>query len=225
MDGLNFYYGISRNYDFKWIDFKGLLQELLERVLEDPQIEKIILFTSTVKGSAAQRQRTYMRALKHYIDCFELHKGITKVRRERGKVPDGTKLFEQKNGELKPVEIITIETRKEKCSDVNFAGRIIVDAYEEAGEDKSFDVACIVTNDSDMAYALELKQKKEQRVVLISTRTSTAQNPVAPELKKSVPKKDRIPFIDKETILRHPLPIEPIHPPNARGWYVPTDQS
>ena len=192
VDGLNFYYGVAAPYNFKWINLEGLLQELLELKLEQPRIEKIIMFTSDVKGTAAEMQGLYLKALEDNIDCLEMVRG--------------THITREVSGLLLPdrYEEARVETVEEKGTDVNFACRLVEDAYEDVG--KVFDIACVVTNDGDMAEALRVKRRKDQRVILISPRSNRSRSPVSYELKKHVDKRDIISRIHERTVRKYPMP-------------------
>ena len=224
IDWLNFYYSAASPYNFKWIDLQGVLQELLEQVLKNPEIEKIIMFTSTVTEPAAKHQGIYLNALKHHIDHFEQEQGTTRIRKKRGKPISNTECYKLRENAKTPLKLVTIETREEKCTDVNFACRVVVDAYEEAG--KTFDIACVVTNDMDIMSALKAKRRLNQRVILISPMTETNEHRISKKLKNLVQEGDHIRSIRKKLLLKHPLPVpvDQYYPPNARGWYVPTDK-
>ena len=192
VDGLNFYHGIAEPYNFKWINIEGLLQELLETKLEQPKIEKIIMFTAVVKGTAAEKQVSYLNMLEEQIDCLDIVWGAHVTREVSGLLlPD------------REVEA-RVETAEEKGTDVNLACRMVEDAYEKVG--RAFDVACLVTNDGDMAAALRLKRRKSQRVILISPRSSESPVKISRQLKRYVDWNDIIYRIDKQTVRNHPMP-------------------
>jgi hypothetical protein len=68
IDGFNFYYGAVKDTQYKWLDFKKLLQHLLN---PKHQILSIKYFTAMVSGKIDPdqpiRQKTYIRALKKFI--------------------------------------------------------------------------------------------------------------------------------------------------------------
>ena len=192
VDGLNFYHGIAEPYNFKWINIEGLLQELLETKLEQPKIEKIIMFTSEVKGTASEMQVLYLNTLEDKIDCLDIVWGAHVTREVSGL------LLPDRDKEAR------VETAEEKGTDVNLACRMVEDAYEKVG--RTFDVACLVTNDGDMAAALRVKQRKSQRVILISPRSTKSRSPVSYQLKKYVDRRDVISRINEQTVRNHPIP-------------------
>ena len=123
-------------------------------------------------------------------------------------------------------EIVEIMIREEKCTDVNLACKIVDDAHVLASqddEDKSFDLACLVSNDSDPSSALEIKKRLRQRVILISPRTEDSLSSISSNLKKYTDKKDRIAVVRKTDVENCLLPrkVGKYTPPDARGWSVP----
>jgi uncharacterized LabA/DUF88 family protein len=60
VDGFNFYYGMVRGTPWKWLD----LQRYFELVRQDDDIQEIFYFTAAARGSAGQRQGTYLQALE-----------------------------------------------------------------------------------------------------------------------------------------------------------------
>ena len=225
LDGFNFYYGVSRGYDIKWIDLEKLFQTILAAHIPNgvAEIEKIFLFTSTVRGEASKRQATYFSALKDYSSCIEIVRGHFSERTKKGPMvtrDDRGKIIDRAG------EIVEIMIREKKCTDVNLACKIVDDAHVLASqddEDKSFDLACLVSNDSDLSSALEIKKRLRQRVILISPRTEDSLSSISSNLKKYTDKKDRIAVVRKTDVENCLLPrkVGKYTPPDARGWSVP----
>ncbi|MBL6928858.1 MAG: NYN domain-containing protein [Rhodospirillales bacterium] len=141
VDGFNLYYGCLKGTSFKWLDLKALFTNVLG---PQNQIVNINYFTALVKAnpgnpSAPQRQQAYIRALEAYIPEISVHYGHFlqhKVRMANANPPPNT------------TEVIKTE---EKGSDVNLSVHLLNDAWLD-----NYDCAVIVSNDSDMAEAMQL---------------------------------------------------------------------
>ena len=204
VDGLNFYYGVAKPYNLKWIDLNKLLGLVIGEKFPGFRVEKILLFTSHVLGDAANRQKIYLQALERHTDNLEI-----------------------KYGQFIPVEktvrkgnqSYTGRTLEEKGTDVNLACSMLTDAYTVAGE--RFDVSCLVSNDSDFSPVLSAKKELSQRTILISplihepsgkkTRWPTK------KLANYVPRKDRIPCIKRSDVEKCLLPpeVNGLRPPES----------
>ena len=221
LDGLNFYYGVAREYNFKWIDVECLFRSLLYKIDSQLTIEKIIIFTALVvdgskdkgkKSTPAKRQDIYLKALKAHSPLIDIKKGYF-TEKERIALHAKTR------------QKVRVILREEKETDVNFACQITEDAHTDVG--KLFDVACICTNDGDMSQALQLKKKKQQEVILISPRTSDEKFSPNGRLTAHVPRKNRISFIEKSLLEECRLPNEVVDKdnkgkiwtcPKSKGW-------
>ncbi len=70
VDGFNFYHGIVKAYDIKWVDLGELFLRLLEEPLKNhgithPEIEKLYYFTAQENDISKQnRQKIYFNALR-----------------------------------------------------------------------------------------------------------------------------------------------------------------
>ena len=108
--------------------------------------------------------------------------------------------------------------REEKRTDVNLACRMVDDAHTAAG--KEFDVACLVSNDSDLAYPLGVKQRLEQQVVLITPQTTYAPSLPVGDLKRLVAGENTILSIGEDLVRRCRLPerVGRWKCPDAPGW-------
>lgn len=132
IDGFNFYYGCIRKTPYRWLD----LFRFAKAMLPKNDVVRVKYFTALVKASPNDltkeiRQQTFLRALatipeiEIFLGSFQAH-AVTRPR------ADG----------LGSIEVIDI---KEKGSDVNLATELLVDGFTNA-----FDVAVIVSNDSDL---------------------------------------------------------------------------
>lgn len=151
IDGFNLYYGAVKDTPYKWLDLNKLCQLLLPR----HQIQRIKYFTARVSarpGDPSQpvRQQTYLRALGT-IPNLEIIYGQflqSKISMPLANPPKGGSRF---------VEVIKTE---EKGSDVNLATHLVHD-----GHLGRYEVAVIITNDSDLAEAVKIVRYELNLVV------------------------------------------------------------
>ena len=144
IDAFNLYYGALKRTQFRWLDL-GKLASLL---LKQHTVHRIRYFTARVSPRANKpnqdaRQDAYLRALAS-IPNLTIHYGhyqTNPVRLPLTKPPQ--------NGP-KTVEVLRTE---EKGSDVNLATYLLLDGFR-----KDFEMAVVVTNDSDLAEPIRLVQ-------------------------------------------------------------------
>jgi len=151
-DGFNFYYGCFKNHhdpsvaaarSYRWANL-GRLAELL---MPDDDINRIHYCTSTVFNTPTDptkslRQEVYLRALNS-LHNLTLHYGSLQPRQKKGLLLDGRG---NSTG-----QIVTVEVREEKGTDVNLATYLLMDAF--LGD---FEQALIVSNDSDLAEPIRI---------------------------------------------------------------------
>ena len=162
IDGFNLYYRL-KNTPYKWLNLKKLSQSYLD--LKQNQIIKIKYFTALVKEQARDpsnttRQGIYLRALKT-LPNLEIIFGQFKKRQVTGLKCN------QENGKYKEGNELTVISKwEEKESDVNIAGHIISDAYEN-----KYDCAVLMSNDTDLKMPLTcVKRRLKKQVGIISPR-------------------------------------------------------
>ena len=145
VDGFNLYYGSVRGTPYRWLDVRAMCSGLLPR----STINRVHYFTALVDSRPDDpdkpvRQLAYWRALA--TTGVEIHRGhfLTnpKLMRLVTPLPDGTASLE-------------VWKTEEKGSDVNLATRLLCDGYEG-----DYEAAAIISNDSDLAYPMEMVQKK-----------------------------------------------------------------
>ncbi|RZZ82372.1 NYN domain-containing protein [Pseudoxanthomonas winnipegensis] len=144
VDGFNFYYRALKGTPYRWVDLHALATQLIKPT---NQITLIRYFTARVKPHASKpdqhvRQDAYLTAIQEHIPCLKVHEGLFYSNKTR--MP----LANPQPGEPKTVEVIKTE---EKGSDVNLAVHLVHDALTNA-----FDVALVISNDSDLAEAIRL---------------------------------------------------------------------
>lgn len=136
VDGFNMYYGACRPSNIRWVD----LDKLCNLILKNHDIDKIKYFTARVSGKydvdKPVRQQTYWRALKT-LPNLEIIEGS----------------FISKNIGIQVTSDVSIKAKvmEEKSTDVNIATQLIHDAH--LGR---FDVAAVITNDSDLVEPIKL---------------------------------------------------------------------
>lgn len=162
IDGFNFYYGAVKDTRFRWLDFRKLFQTVL-----DPRygIEAIKYFTALVSAlpdnpKAPDRQKIYLKALKHHLPELQLILGQFKPR------ASWMPFAEQRGPQIKGRSLVLAHVMKlaEKGSDVNLAIHLVNDAWANL-----YDAAVVVSNDSDLAGALEIVRDERKKEVVLLT--------------------------------------------------------
>ena len=146
IDGFNFYYRALRQTSFRWLDI-GKLARLL---LPQHQIELIRYFTARIDKrhgdpTQPQRQQAYLRALGT-IPHLTIHYGHFLPQRKL------RPLAQQPASGPRTVEILDTQ---EKGSDVNLASYLLLDGFEN-----KFDLAVVISNDSDLVTPIEMARIK-----------------------------------------------------------------
>ena len=156
IDGFNLYYGSLRGSDFKWVDPVALSRVILPR---KNKIDLVRFFTAKISArgddpDAPQRQQTYLDALDAHCSGLEIHYGhflVSKVRmRLASPIPGG------------PTTAEVVKT-EEKGSDVNLAVHMLNDAWRN-----DFDVAVVLSNDSDLAEPMRMVREMGKTVGLLT---------------------------------------------------------
>ena len=146
IDGFNLYYGAVKGTPFRWLN----VQRLCELLLPDSRIDKIRYFTARLSArqddpDKPTRQQIYLRALRT-LPSLEITYGS--FLSHDVLMP----LVDQPPGGPKFARVVKTE---EKGSDVNIAAHLIHDAHQG-----SFDLAVLVTNDSDLAEAIRIVRRE-----------------------------------------------------------------
>jgi hypothetical protein len=187
VDGFNLYYGSLPGTPYKWLD----LSALCARVFSQFEIEKIWYFTADVPPlpadpAATHRQREYLRAIATFPNV-EIKKGFFRLRAKDQQAVDP--LYAPNPFMPNPSNpYVKVWRKEEKGSDVNLGARLIVDA---AGG--QFEQAWVISNDSDLAWPVELVQSEYRLPIGIlrparpAGYPSDEPRPDSPELKAAVP--------------------------------------
>ena len=166
VDGLNLYYGCLKNSPYKWLDIKSLFTKLLN---ESHKITKIKYFTARISDrknndGCASRQQCYLRALDAFTSELEIYYGHFLTHEVKAV------LVNPRPNKLTTVKVYKTE---EKGSDVNLALHLLNDSWLNA-----YDCAVLVSNDSDLACALQLvKAQQHKRIGLIFPTTDKQRKP------------------------------------------------
>jgi hypothetical protein len=140
VDGFNLYYGALKRTPYKWLDL-SLLCRLL---LPSDTIQSIQYFTARVSArpanpTAARDQGLYIRALRT-IPNLEIKYGQFRTH----SVPMCL-------SNVFPIQRVWVDKTEEKGSDVNLACALLRDAFL-----KKFEVAALISNDSDLAEPVRI---------------------------------------------------------------------
>jgi len=178
VDGYNLYYACLKRSPYKWLN----VFQLAATQLPKNEIDKLRYFTARVSArphdpTQPQRQETYLRALAT-VPQVEVHFGHFLT--HEVSMPDAAAWHA---GTYRAVRVIKTE---EKGSDVNLATYLLMDAVDDL-----FDVAIIVSNDSDLKEPISLIRSRFGKKVGLfgprSTRLSGALRPLADFVRKFGP--------------------------------------
>lgn len=153
VDGFNLFYGCVKGTPHRWLD----LARLSRKIFPSNDIRRIRYFTALVNAplndpQKQQRQLTYIRALET-IPGLSVHLGQFSRHRV---VRD---LANPKPGGPRQVEVID---PKEKGSDVALATYLLVDGFQG-----DYDVAVVISNDSDLCLPIEKVRTELGRTVVV----------------------------------------------------------
>lgn len=142
IDGFNLYYGALKGTPYKWLNVARMCQHLLPK----NQINKIKYFTANVSARPDDpdkpiKQQAYFRALKTIpnLDIILGHFLVKECVMPLAGQPLSAPKF---------VKVIKFE---EKGSDVNLAAHLLHDGHKG-----DYEVAVLITNDSDLLEAIKI---------------------------------------------------------------------
>jgi hypothetical protein len=155
IDGFNFYYGALRKTPYRWLNVETLCQLLLPK----QTIGQIKYFTALVSArpndpNQPVRQQLYLRALAT-LPRVSVHYGhfLTHQVTMALVVPPG-----------QPQKYAQVIKTEEKGSDVNLATHLLHDAHMGR-----FDVAVVVSNDSDLLEPIRIvRQELKKKVGILN---------------------------------------------------------
>ena len=156
IDGFNLYYGALRNTPYKWLDPVQMCREILD---PNNQILKTKYFTANITGRPSDPNQPKRQAI--YLDVLQSMPDVEVIR--------GRFFRKQASGPLvgSPTnnpQMARIWTFEEKGSDVNIASHMLMDGFQGR-----YDVAVLVSNDSDLAEPVKIiRSELNKSVVVIS---------------------------------------------------------
>jgi hypothetical protein len=176
-DGFNFYYGCFKNPQrMDWKPFKWLnLAEFVAKIFPHYHVNRIRYFTALVKSDLHDpdqpvRQQAYLRALRT-LPNLTVHEGrFFRSAKKRYEADPSSFIRPYIPIAADPINMVGIIEEEEKGSDVNLASYLLVDGF--AGE---YDIAIVVSNDSDLAEPIRLVRSiLGRQVILLNPRKKTA---------------------------------------------------
>jgi len=161
VDGLNLFFGSLKGTSYKWLD----LNRFFVALLPQNEIIKIKYYSAYVSAqpddpNRPTRQEIYFRALRT-LPNIEIILGEFHTM-EKNCILAGYNPNTPKYAKV----IVT----QEKRTDVNIATHLVNDAHK-----KMFDIAVVVTNDSDLLEPIRLVQKLGLKVGLVNPQKHTSQ--------------------------------------------------
>lgn len=152
VDGFNLYYALRKRGPYKWLD----LGKLFAQLLPHNDVKRIRYCTARIKPRPTDpdgpaRQEAYLAALAS-VPGLSIHYGQFLA----------SKTYMRLVEPPPPPDLPTVRVHKmeEKGSDVNLATWMLIDAFENDCE-----VAVLVTNDSDLAFPMEVISQRLGRPV------------------------------------------------------------
>lgn len=174
IDGFNLYHGCfdNRQARLHWRAYRWLnLAELCTKLCPEYQVNTIRYFTALVEPLPnnphnRDRQLVYIRALDT-IPNLEIYHGRFAT---SGKWRTRAQPHTRPPTPIDPHETVYVVEREEKGSDVNLASYLLVDAFSH-----DFDIAFVVTNDSDLAEPIRLvKELLGLPIAIVNPRKTVA---------------------------------------------------
>ena len=156
VDGFNLYYGCLKNTPWKWLDLVALSKGVLQ---PHHEIVAVKYFTARVPGTPndpakPQRQDVYLQALQHFRPEVKAYFGY--FLRHKVHMP-----LAERTDDGRTVEVLKTE---EKGSDVNLAVHLLNDCWLDR-----FECAIVVSNDSDLAEAMNLVKQHSGKIIGLVT--------------------------------------------------------
>lgn len=153
VDGFNLYYNLKKE-KAKWLD----ISKLCDRLLTDNEIVAIKYFTARVRSRVGDldihvRQNIYIEALQTdpRVEVIYGHFLTNKV--WMVKASDEGKPLDK----IQKIQVIKTE---EKGSDVNIASHLLVDGFQN-----KYEVAAVITNDSDLKLPIGMVKNVLKKTV------------------------------------------------------------
>jgi uncharacterized LabA/DUF88 family protein len=156
VDGFNLYFGALQRTPYRWLNLQRLCDLMLAA---HNRVERIKYFTAHVTQRPQDplqpaRQQAYLRALKTLpnLDVILGHFLTHEVKMPLAGTPVG-----------QPLKYVRVLRTEEKGSDVNLATHLVHDAHLDR-----FDLAVIISNDSDLLEAVKIVKSLGKRVGVLN---------------------------------------------------------
>jgi uncharacterized LabA/DUF88 family protein len=151
VDGFNLYYGALKGSAYKWLDLRALAHAILR---PENKIVLIKYFTARVgpmptDRDAPQRQRAYLSAMVAHDPSIEIIYGRFFEVESSVTVDNGGR-----------TRVVHGKRNTEKGTDVSLAVHLLNDAWLD-----KYDVAVVVSNDTDLAEAVRLARSECGKIV------------------------------------------------------------
>jgi len=148
IDGFNLYYSSLKGTKYKWLDIWSMCSALLQ---PNQELMAIKYFSAQIGAACSNpdkpfRQKIYLEALQAN-PRIEVKLGYFSTHEVRMPKAD-----DFRKGKITLVDVVKTE---EKGTDVNLAVQMAVDAVRN-----EFDYAMLFSNDSDMAYAVQIASRE-----------------------------------------------------------------
>lgn len=160
IDGFNFYFCAVKGTPYKWVNPLALCCILFPSAT----IRGIKYFSAKVKAlphdpGAPTRQDVYWRALRTIPNLEIIEGSFSAWPRVLPQFP-----FAYTRGPSHPPQKVQVSRAEEKGSDVNLAAHLI---YDNCKSPADADESIVISNDSDLANAIELVTMKLRRPVTV----------------------------------------------------------
>lgn len=144
IDGFNLYYGAVKSTPYRWLNLSALCRHMLP----NDQIQSIKYFTAIVSArphhpQQPMRQQVYLRALRTLPDISIVYGHF--LTHSCPMILTGSN----------PPQKVWVDKTEEKGSDVNLATHLLRDGFQ-----KQFDVAVLITNDSDLLEPVRIVRQE-----------------------------------------------------------------
>jgi len=167
VDGFNLYYRLlQRRPDLKWVNPKLLAEQALS---PQNQIVQVRYYTARVSGrtdlTAPARQQVYRDALAT-VPEISIHMGTFLASTKFAGLVHPPEFRPHLPAPM-PVpwpDVVKIHKTEEKGSDVNLASHLLLDAFRG-----NFDVAAVLSNDSDLVEPIRIATQELGQVVGLLT--------------------------------------------------------
>jgi uncharacterized LabA/DUF88 family protein len=172
IDGFNLYYCAVKDTRLKWLD----ISQLCNYLFPNKNIDKIYYFTAKIKATqhdpgAPTRQEIYWRALKTITNLEIIVGHFVKWPRLMPQYP----LAYINNNTHNPPQRVQVEKSEEKGSDVNLAAKLVYDSCKNIADE-----FIVISNDSDLALAIELVTSQIGKPVIVVNPNRTSRARIVP---------------------------------------------